>query len=145
MTRLHDRLSIGELAARSGLAPSALRYYEEIGLIHAERTPGRQRRFARAMLRRLGFVRAGQRVGLSLEEVRRALERLPESRTPNAADWAAVARTWTRRIDAQIEELQHLRSTLNGCIGCGCLSLRVCQLVNPDDALGGEGPGARNL
>ncbi|MGK5499833.1 redox-sensitive transcriptional activator SoxR [Streptomyces sp. URMC 125] len=145
MTDRDGRLAIGELAARSGLAPSALRYYEELGLIHSERTAGNQRRYPRTALRRVAFVRAAQRVGLSLEEARAALDRLPVDRAPSAAEWNAVARTWQRRIDRQIEDLERLRQRLTGCIGCGCLSLRKCGLYNPGDAAGAHGPGARYL
>ncbi|MDX2646264.1 redox-sensitive transcriptional activator SoxR [Streptomyces sp. NBC_00510] len=140
-----DRLAIGELAARSGLATSALRYYEELGLIRSERTAGGQRRYARATLRRVAFIRAAQRVGLSLEEAGAALARLPEDRAPSAAEWNTVARTWTRRIDEQIAELERLKGNLTGCIGCGCLSLRKCALYNPDDTAAAKGPGARYL
>ncbi len=140
-----DRLTIGELAARSGLAASALRYYEELGLIRAERTTGRQRRYPRATLRRVAFIRAAQQVGLSLDETRAALAELPAERTPNATEWAAVARSWQRRIDAQIAELQALKGRLTGCIGCGCLSLTRCRLYNPDDTAADRGPGARYL
>jgi MerR family transcriptional regulator, redox-sensitive transcriptional activator SoxR len=139
------RLTIGELAARSGLATSALRYYEEIGLIRSERTAGGQRRYHRAVLRRVAFIRAAQRVGLSLEEAGAALAELPADRPPNAAEWARVARAWQRRIDDQIAELQRLRGRLTGCIGCGCLSLTKCRLYNPDDTAGGAGPGAHYL
>ncbi|PJE99779.1 redox-sensitive transcriptional activator SoxR [Streptomyces carminius] len=145
MTDRDGRLSIGELAARSGLAPSALRYYEELGLIHSERTSGNQRRYPRTALRRVAFVRAAQRVGLSLEEARAALDRLPVDRAPSAAEWNAVARTWQRRIDRRIAELERLRERLTGCIGCGCLSLRKCGLYNPSDIAGTHGPGARYL
>jgi MerR family redox-sensitive transcriptional activator SoxR len=145
MTPLKDRLTIGELAARSGLAPSALRYYEELGLIASERTAGGQRRYHRAMLRRVAFIRAAQRVGLSLEEARQALARLPEDHAPNATEWAPVARAWQHRIDAQIAELQLLRRKLGGCVGCGCLSLKHCGLYNPDDTAAAHGPGARWL
>jgi MerR family transcriptional regulator, redox-sensitive transcriptional activator SoxR len=140
-----ERLAIGELAARSGVAASALRYYEEIGLIRSERTAGGQRRFARATLRRVAFIRAAQRVGLSLEEAGVALARLPEDRAPNASEWNDVARVWTRRIDAQIAELERLKAKLTGCIGCGCLSLRRCALYNPGDTAADQGPGARFL
>ncbi len=141
----HDRLTIGELAARSGVATSALRYYEELGLIHAERTAGGQRRFSRSVLRRIAFVRAAQRVGLSLDEARAALDRLPVDRAPNAAEWSAVAVHWQDRIDAQIAELQLIKSNLTGCIGCGCLSLTRCALYNAGDRRAAEGPGARSL
>ncbi|WKX69416.1 redox-sensitive transcriptional activator SoxR [Streptomyces sp. XD-27] len=145
MTSKHDRLTIGELAARSGLATSALRYYEEVGLIHAERTAGGQRRFPRATLRRVAFVRAAQQVGLSLDEARAALARLPEDRAPTATQWNAVARTWTHRIDEQIADLERLKLRLTGCIGCGCLSLRKCGLYNPEDEAADAGAGARYL
>jgi MerR family redox-sensitive transcriptional activator SoxR len=141
----HDRLTIGELAARSGLAASALRYYEELGLIASRRTAGGPRRYHRAMLRRVAFVRAAQRVGLSLDEAGQALARLPEERAPTATEWAPVARAWQRRIDEQIAELQLLRRKLGGCIGCGCLSLKRCALYNPDDTAADHGPGARWL
>ncbi|MBB5936516.1 redox-sensitive transcriptional activator SoxR [Streptomyces zagrosensis] len=139
------RLTIGELAARSGLATSALRYYEELGLIHSERTVGGQRRFARATLRRVAFIRAAQQVGLSLEEAGAALARLPEERAPNAAQWNSVAQVWSLRIDAQIADLERLKRRLAGCIGCGCLSLRKCALYNPSDAAADHGSGARYL
>ncbi|MFH9419521.1 redox-sensitive transcriptional activator SoxR [Streptomyces sp. NPDC017529] len=145
MTSAHDRLPIGELAGRSGLAASALRYYEELGLIHSERTGGGQRRFTRATLRRIAFIRAAQVVGLSLEETSAALAKLPKERAPNASEWNRVARTWTRRIDRQIAELQQLRRQLAGCVGCGCLSLRKCGLYNPGDAAASKGAGARYL
>lgn len=140
-----SRLTIGELAARSGLAASALRYYEELGLIRSERTAGGQRRYLRTTLRRVAFIRAAQRVGLSLDEARTALDELPADRTPNAAEWARVARSWQRRIDAQIADLERLRDRLTGCIGCGCLSLTKCRLYNPDDVAAASGPGARHL
>jgi MerR family transcriptional regulator, redox-sensitive transcriptional activator SoxR len=141
----HDRLTVGEAAARSGLATSALRYYEERGLIRAERTAGGQRRYPRAVLRRLAFIRAAQRIGLSLDESAAALARLPAERAPNATEWNAVARTWERRIDQQIAELERLKSKLQGCIGCGCLSLRKCGLYNADDIAAQRGAGARYL
>ncbi|MFJ8042689.1 redox-sensitive transcriptional activator SoxR [Kitasatospora sp. NPDC096147] len=141
----HDLLTIGELAARSGLATSALRYYEKLGLIHAERTAGGQRRYARATLRRVAFVRAAQRVGLSLDEARTALDRLPAERAPNAGEWSRVAESWQSRIDEQIAELERLKQKLTGCIGCGCLSLSRCALYNAGDRAAATGPGARYL
>ena len=135
-------LTIGDLSARSGVAPSALRYYEQQGLIRSERTSGNQRRYPRSALRRVAFVRSAQRVGLTLEEVADALATLPESRTPTRADWARLSRDWRPRLDAQIERLERLRSKLDGCIGCGCLSLRSCALNNPDDEVAPRGPGA---
>ena len=135
-------LTIGALSERSGVATSALRYYESQGLIHAERTTGNQRRYPRAMLRRVAFVRSAQRVGLTLEEIHDALATLPEVRTPTKADWARLSRGWRPRIDAQIERLERLRDKLDGCIGCGCLSLRTCALQNTDDEVAPRGPGA---
>lgn len=138
-------LTIGELSARSGVATSALRYYEQQGLIGSERTTGNQRRYHRATLRRVGFVRSAQRVGLTLEEIAEALGTLPEGRTPTKADWSRLSRGWRPRIDAQIERLERLRDRLDGCIGCGCLSLRTCALSNPDDEVAAHGPGAAFL
>lgn len=141
MTRMPDHLTIGELSQRSGVAASALRFYEDIGLLTSRRTSGNQRRYPRHMLRRVAFVRAAQRVGLSLDEIDQALASLPDGRTPTKADWQRVSRGWTERIDRQIEELQLLKSKLTGCIGCGCLSLRSCILSNPEDELAEAGPG----
>jgi MerR family redox-sensitive transcriptional activator SoxR len=135
-------LTIGELSARSGIAPSALRFYEAQGLITSVRTSGNQRRYQRGTLRRIGFIRSAQRVGLSLEEIAEALSTLPESRTPTKADWARLSRDWRPRLDAQIERLERLRAKLDGCIGCGCLSLKTCALNNPDDEAAERGPGA---
>ena len=135
-------LTIGELSARSGVATSALRFYETQGLISSERTGGNQRRYLRATLRRVAFIRSAQRVGLTLEEISEALATLPEGRTPTKADWARLSRGWRPRIDAQIERLERLRDKLDGCIGCGCLSLRTCALQNPDDVVAPRGPGA---
>jgi MerR family redox-sensitive transcriptional activator SoxR len=138
-------LTISELAARSAVAPSALRYYEAIGLIAAERTTGNQRRYARHMLRRVAFVRAGRQLGLSLREVKAALDTLPSGQAPTRAQWSRAARAWQARIDARIAELERLSSTLSSCIGCGCLSLRRCALYNPGDLAAGRGAGARWL
>ncbi len=135
-------LTIGEVSARSGVATSALRYYEEQGLIFAERTTGHQRRYRRMTLRRVAFIRSAQRVGLTLDEIAEALATLPEGRTPTKADWSRLSRGWRPRIDAQIERLERLREKLDGCIGCGCLSLRNCSLNNPDDEVSERGPGA---
>jgi MerR family redox-sensitive transcriptional activator SoxR len=135
-------LTIGDLSARSGVATSALRFYETQGLIASERTTGNQRRYRRATLRRVAFIRSAQRVGLTLEEISEALSTLPEGRTPTKADWARLSRGWRPRIDAQIERLERLRDKLDGCIGCGCLSLRTCALQNPDDVVAERGPGA---
>lgn len=141
MPRLPDHLTIGELSARSGVAASALRFYEELGLLEAERTSGNQRRYPRHMLRRVAFIRAAQRVGLSLDEIADALSTLPDRRTPTKADWQRVSRNWTDRIDRQIADLQRLKTKLTGCVGCGCLSLRTCALSNPDDEQGAVAPG----
>ncbi len=140
-----DALTIGELSARSGLAPSALRYYEREGLLTSTRSTGGQRRFERTALRRVAFVRAAQQVGLSLDEIREALSTLPESRTPTKADWQRLSRSWRRRLDDRIVALERLRDELTSCIGCGCLSLRSCRLSNPSDAAGTAGKGARYL
>jgi MerR family transcriptional regulator, redox-sensitive transcriptional activator SoxR len=145
MAKLANRVTIGELARRAGVATSALRYYEQLGLISSERTAGGQRRYARAMLRRVAFIRAAQTVGLSLGEARAALALLPDERTPNKADWSKVSAPWIRRIDKRITELERLRDTLNSCVGCGCLSLRTCKLSNPDDTAATHGTGARWL
>jgi MerR family redox-sensitive transcriptional activator SoxR len=145
MAKLADRVTIGELARRAGVATSALRYYEQLGLISSQRTTGGQRRYARATLRRVAFIRAAQTVGLSLADARAALARLPDERTPNKADWNGVSGAWIRRVDERIAELQRLRETLNSCVGCGCLSLRTCRLSNPDDTAAARGAGARWL
>ena len=140
-----DLLTIGDISARSGVAPSAIRFYEAHGLIHSERTSGNQRRFRRTTLRRLAFIRSAQRVGLSLDEISSALATLPENRTPNRSDWARLSRDWRPRIDQQIERLEQLRDKLDSCIGCGCLSLNRCALQNPDDEAAATGVGARYL
>lgn len=140
-----DLLTIGDVAARSGVAPSAIRFYESHGLVSSERTSGNQRRFRRSTLRRLAFIRSAQRVGLSLEEITEALARLPNGRTPTKADWARLSRGWRGRIDEQIERLERLRDNLDGCIGCGCLSLQRCVLQNPGDRAALSGTGARFL
>lgn len=139
------RLSIGELAARSGVATSALRYYEAEGLIRSLRTPGGQRRYARDVLRRVAFVRVAQRLGLSLEDIRAALALLPEGRTPTKADWSRLSRMWRPLLDEQIAVLERLRGDLDSCIGCGCLSLQRCALYNPDDQAARFGSGPRYL
>ena len=140
-----DVLTIGQVAARSGIAPSALRYYEQQGLIGSTRTVGGARRYPRSVLRRLAFVRAAQNVGLSLTEIRAALATLPEGRPPTARDWAQLSRGWRDRLDEQIAALVQLRDGLTSCIGCGCLSLGRCALSNPGDVAAGDGPGARWL
>jgi MerR family redox-sensitive transcriptional activator SoxR len=142
---LPETLTIGELAARSGVSVSALRFYESKGLLAPARSPGGQRRYPRATLRRIAFLRAAQRVGLSLAEVREALAGLPSERTPTRADWARLSRRWRDRLEERIRLLEALRDDLTGCIGCGCLSLRRCRLSNPGDEAAEEGPGARGL
>lgn len=138
-------LTIGQLSQRSGVAPSAIRFYESRGLIHSRRTTGNQRRYETATLRRVSFVRAAQRVGLSLDEIAAALATLPDNRTPTTDDWSRLSATWRSRLDDQIERLERLRDRLDGCIGCGCLSLKTCALSNPNDILAERGPGAVNL
>jgi MerR family redox-sensitive transcriptional activator SoxR len=140
-----DLLTISELSARSGAAPSALRFYESEGLISASRTAGNQRRYPRHMLRRVAFIRAGRQLGLELREIKSSLAKLPADRAPTRAEWGRAARAWQTRIDARIAELQLMSSTLGSCIGCGCLSLRRCALYNPQDTAAGRGPGARWL
>jgi MerR family redox-sensitive transcriptional activator SoxR len=140
-----DLLAIGEVSGRSGMAPSALRYYEEQGLISATRTPGGARRYPRSVLRRLALIRAARNVGLSLPEIRTALDSLPPGRPPTAADWAQLSRGWRDRLDEQIAALTKLRDGLTSCIGCGCLSLGRCALSNPGDVAAADGPGARWL
>jgi MerR family transcriptional regulator, redox-sensitive transcriptional activator SoxR len=145
MPALPDQLTISQLAARSGVAASALRFYEARGLIASERTSGNQRRYARPMLRRVAFIRAAQRVGLSLDEIAAALAQLPTDRTPTRSDWARLSRSWRHALDARIEDLERLRDSLTSCIGCGCLSLSRCGLLNPDDRIAARGAGARYL
>jgi len=140
-----DSLSIGQVAERTGVATSALRYYEREGLIQSTRTAGDQRRYAREVLRRVAFVRIAQRVGLTLDEIRSALASLPEERTPTKADWARLSHSWRPQLDAQIAVLERLRDELTSCIGCGCLSLKACALYNPEDAAATYGAGPRYL
>jgi MerR family transcriptional regulator, redox-sensitive transcriptional activator SoxR len=140
---VEHELSIGALSERTGVAPSALRYYEAERLIHAERSGGGQRRYHRDMIRRVSFVRVAQQVGLSLEEIRGALSTLPEARTPTQKDWERLSRSWRPRLDEQIAMLERLRDRLDRCIGCGCLSLRACHILNPHDVAGVRGPGPR--
>jgi len=134
-------LTIGQVAERTGAATSALRYWEDLGLISSVRTTGNQRRYERATIRRVSFIRAAQRVGLSLDEISAALATLPNGRTPTATDWARLSRTWRPRLDEQIRRIEKLRDQLDSCIGCGCLSLRTCALYNPSDVLAERGPG----
>jgi MerR family transcriptional regulator, redox-sensitive transcriptional activator SoxR len=140
----HDELAISQVVQRSGFAASALRYYESQGLIEATRSGGGQRRYERSVLRRLAFIRAASNVGLSLEEIRDELNRLPHGRTPNRADWQRITRHWRARLDEQIAALERLRDGLDSCIGCGCLSLKRCAISNPRDvaARSNDAPGA---
>jgi MerR family redox-sensitive transcriptional activator SoxR len=140
---LPKELTIGELAERSGVAASALRYYEDRGLIESERNTGGHRRYRRPTIRLVAFIVFAQRVGLSLEEIKAELDKLPGNRTPKAADWQKLSGSWTARIDERIAELERLREGLTGCIGCGCLSLERCELANPGDRAGARGPGPR--
>jgi MerR family redox-sensitive transcriptional activator SoxR len=134
-------LTIGELARRSGVATSALRFYEDKGLIHADRATSGHRRYLRSVLRRIAFIVFAQRVGLSLDEVAVELAKLPRNRVPDAEDWAELGATWRTRIDARIAELERLKTSLTGCIACGCLSLDRCALSNPGDRAARRGPG----
>ena len=138
-------LTPGQLSERSGVAVSALHFYEREGLITSRRTGGNQRRYGRDTLRRVAFIRISQRVGIPLAEIRAALGTLPDSRTPNRKDWARLSANWRTELDDRIVQLQRLRDDLTGCIGCGCLSLGSCTLVNSHDRLADYGPGARVL
>ncbi|MEW2614039.1 redox-sensitive transcriptional activator SoxR [Streptomyces sp. NPDC047880] len=140
--KIHE-LSVGQLAARSGAAVSALHFYESKGLINSRRTPGNQRRYARDTLRRVAFIRAAQRVGIPLATIREALTQLPEERTPTREDWAHLSETWRTELEERIRQLNRLRDHLTDCIGCGCLSLDTCVLSNPDDAFGERRAGSR--
>lgn len=140
---MDEELTIGAVSDRTGVATSALRFYEAQGLIHATRSEGGQRRYVRDTLRRVSFIRIAQQVGLSLDEIGTALSSLPDNRTPTPRDWERLSTSWRPRIDAQIAMLERLRDNLAGCIGCGCLSLKVCQLANPGDDAARLGPGPR--
>ncbi|WP_018684510.1 redox-sensitive transcriptional activator SoxR [Actinokineospora enzanensis] len=145
MSILPELLTIGEVADRSGVPHTALRFYEERGLITSERTAGNQRRYPRAVLRRLAFIRTAQRVGLTLEEIHDALDTLPDKRTPTKMDWSRLSKAWRGELEARIDSLQRLRDNLSSCIGCGCLSLKSCLLINSEDQLAAFGPGAPKL
>ncbi len=138
-------LTVGEVAARSGVAVSALHFYEAKGLIESHRSRGNQRRYPREVLRRVAVIKVAQRVGIPLADVQAALKALPQGRTPTAADWKALSELWKSDLDARIRRLQGLRDQLDGCIGCGCLSLESCPLRNPWDRLSEEGAGPRLL
>jgi MerR family transcriptional regulator, redox-sensitive transcriptional activator SoxR len=139
------RYSVGEVAHRAGVAASALRFYEDHGLIHAERNESGHRRYHADVLRRVSFIRTAQRVGLTLSEIREALASLPSNRTPTAKDWERLAASWRPRLDEQIAVMTRMRNQLDECIGCGCLSLTSCGLWNPDDVAAEMGPGPRYL
>lgn len=142
----HSReLTVGQVAARSGVAVSALHFYEAKGLIRAGRTTGNQRRYGRDTLRRIALIRVAQRVGIPLGAIREALAGLPEERTPTATDWAELSARWRTELDERIAMLTRLRDDFADCIGCGCLSLDRCKLANPLDRYGDEGPGPRRL
>jgi MerR family redox-sensitive transcriptional activator SoxR len=137
--------TVGEVAARSGVAVSALHFYEAKGLISSYRTAGNQRRYTADVLRRIGIIKFAQELGITLAEIRSVMASLPENRAPNRADWQAISTKWSKILDLRIERLQKLRSNLAFCIGCGCLSLRECAIRNPKDRLAEEGPGPRHL
>lgn len=137
--------TVGQVARRSGLSVATLHFYERNGLISSTRSAGNQRRYHRDTLRRLAFIRAAQRVGISLAAIREALDALPQRRTPKESDWEALATRWQQRLDEQIDQLIRLRDDLSNCIGCGCLSFERCWLINPYDSLADEGPGARRF
>lgn len=143
MEQLEEFLTIGDLAKRSGVAASALRFYEQRGLISSVRTAAGHRRYERSVLRRVAFIVFAQKIGLTLEDVARELRRLPRNRVPTKSHWAALGKTWTGAIDRRIAQLEVLRDSLTSCIGCGCLSLRRCKLVNPGDVAARGGPGPR--
>ena len=138
-------IDISHVSARSGVAASALRFYETEGLIEAVSAPGRRRKFPRAVLRRLAFIRASQVVGLSLAEIKAVFAGLPNGRTPTPQDWETIAAAWTPMLDERIAALTRMRAALTGCVGCGCLSLERCAIYNPCDAARSRGPGARYL
>ena len=140
---MDDLLTIGEVAARSGVATSALRFYEDRGLITSERTGARHRRYPRAVIRRIAFIVFAQKIGLTLGEIREELDQLPADRAPKRKDWSKLSATWSARIDERIAELERLKAGLTECIGCGCLSLDRCKLANPGDGAARGGPGPR--
>lgn len=143
--RLPGELSVGDVARRSGLAVSALHFYEAEGLIRSHRTQGNQRRYAREVLRRVAIIKVAQRAGIPLKTIREAFKALPQERTPTVADWARLSSAWKQELERRIDRLTRLRDHLNGCIGCGCLSVRDCPLHNPLDRLAEQGPGPRLL
>ncbi|WP_434700614.1 redox-sensitive transcriptional activator SoxR [Pseudomonas sp. D1-1] len=142
---IHKELTVGQVAARSGVAVTALHFYETKGLIKSTRNPGNQRRYPRAVLRRVALIKVAQRLGIPLAEIGEALKNLPDNRAPTAADWKTLSAQWSRNLDDRINQLIALRDRLNGCIGCGCLSMENCPLRNQADVLGKRGPGAHLL
>ena len=138
-------LSVGELSRRSGVPASALRFYEDEGLIRSRRTAGNQRRYCRDALRRVTFIRMSQRVGMPLSAIREVLALLPDDRTPTRADWVRISKCWQEDLTARIRQMEQLRDQLTDCIGCGCMSLAKCRLANPGDRLGADGPGPQRL
>jgi MerR family transcriptional regulator, redox-sensitive transcriptional activator SoxR len=138
-------LSVGDVAHRAGVSVSTLHFWEQEGLIRSRRSAGNQRRYSREVLRRVAVIRAAQRVGIGLDELRAAFSLLPDDAAPSREEWARLSKAWREGLDGRIEQLRRLRDTLDSCIGCGCLSLRSCALRNPADALGQQGPGARRL
>ena len=143
--KANDLLPIGDIARRTGLSVSAIRFYEEKGLIEPVRTGGNQRRFLRSDIRRLSFILIAQQLGLTLEEIDTVMRELPHGRTPTARDWRSISAAIRERVEARIAALERMRDTLDGCIGCGCLSLEKCAIYNPDDRLGEKGPGPRQI
>ena len=144
-TSKHPDLAPGDVASRAGVAVSALHFYEREGLIESERTAGNQRRYHRDVLRRIAFIRVSQGLGISLAHIGEAMASLPDDKVPTKADWARLSQRWRSDLDARIDQLQRLRDNLDGCIGCGCLSLKSCSLYNPGDRLAANGPGPRRL
>ena len=142
---LSKELSIGQVAARTGIAVSALRYYESEGLLQANPNAGGQRRYARVALRRISFIIAAQKFGFSIARIRELLKDLPENRTPNEANWGKIALDFRAELDAKIASLEKLRDNLEGCIGCGCLSMKKCAIYNKDDEVAARGPGPQLL
>ena len=138
-------LTIGELSRRTGVATSALRYYEKEELIDSDRADSGHRRYAQATIRRVSFIKIAQEVGLTLQEIAEAMSSLPDNRTPNQQDWAELSASWRPRLDAHIAMLERLRDRLDSCIGCGCLSLKRCSILNPGDVAAERGPGPRYL
>ena len=140
---MEDEMTIGAVAERAGVATSALRFYEAEGLISSVRADSGHRRFHRDVLRRIAFIRVAQQVGLSLGDIRSALAMLPDARTPNKQDWERLSKSWRPRIEEQIAQLERMRDRLTGCIGCGCLSLQACKMLNAGDEAAAHGPGPR--